>query len=565
MENQYQTREHRLIVMGALVIGLAFRLIRLGFLSLNNMEGALALQALTIARSGKALFSGHSAYTGLTGLSFSLFSSSNFLARLWPALVGTLLVCLPLLFREQIGHRPAVLAAVVLAISPEMVGLSRIVGSPMMAMVFLLSALGLWLDGKPSLAGMSLSLGLMSGPGFWVGVVLIGLSLALVEWLADGEATISQAFAGWGKSQWTRFGLAFAATLLVVGTGFFLAPAGLSGVFTGLVDFVLGFGQRRTASAGLIPFALLAYGAGAVIFGLWGGIRGLLIRSKLDQFLFTWAGLGLVFLLIYPASNPADIVWVTLPLWVLSARVAAFAWRKPGSFKLVAALGAVMVVVVFAFMLLAVRTLVSPNLPQAQQINYLIALVGGVVLVVAVIFLISYGWTEEVARASLLLGLAVVFSAGMVSVSVNSTGIGPETPYTLWYPDEAVLTPEWLVVTIDRTLVWNARGSESVSIDVDGLDTPGLRWALRNYEPLDFVPFVPPQTQPGVVLTPFGVIPEISHGYQGQSLVWARTVPWRGLAPDQYLSWLVTREVPTIPQEVLLWVRTDLMPGGQTE
>ena len=159
----------------------------------------------------------------------------------------------------------------------------------------------------------------------------------------------------------------------------------------------------------------------------------------------------------------------------------------------------------------------------------------------------------------------MVFSAGMVSVSVNSTGIGPETPYTLWYPDEAVLIPEWLVVTIDRTLVWNARGTEPVSIAVAGLDTPGLRWAMRNYEPLDFVPYVPPQTQPGVVLTPLGVIPEISHGYQGQSLVWARSVPWRGLAPDQYLTWLITREVPTIPQEVILWVRTDLMPGGQTE
>jgi hypothetical protein len=551
--------------MGALVIGLAFRLIRLGSLSLNNMEGALALQALTVARGDKALFGGHSAYAGLTGLSFSLFSSSNFLARFWPALVGALLVCLPLLFRDMIGHRPAALAAIVLAISPEMVGLSRIVGSPMMAMVFLLSALGFWLGSKPILAGMSLSLGLMSGPGFWVGVVMIGLSLALVEWLAGGQDLFSQVTDKWHKTHWTSFGLAFALTLLVVGTGFFLAPAGLRGVFAGLVDFILGFGQSRTASAGLIPFALLAYGAGAVIFGLWGGIRGMLIKCKLDQFLFIWAGLGLVFLLVYPASNPADLIWVTLPLWVLSARVTAYAWRKPESFKLVAAIGAVLVVVVFAFMLLAARTLVSPNLPQAQQINYLIALVGGVVLVVAVIFLINYGWTEEVARASLLLGLAVVFSAGMVSVSVNSTGIGPETPYTLWYPDEAVLIPEWLVVTIDRTLVWNARGTEPVSIAVAGLDTPGLRWAMRNYEPLDFVPYVPPQTQPGVVLTPLGVIPEISHGYQGQSLVWARSVPWRGLAPDQYLTWLITREVPTIPQEVILWVRTDLMPGGQTE
>jgi type III secretory pathway component EscS len=243
--------------------------------------------------------------------------------------------------------------------------------------------------------------------------------------------------------------------------------------------------------------------------------------------------------------------------------VVSFAWLKPEKSKLVVAITTVMVIVVAAFMALALRTLVTPTLPQDQQLNYLIALGGGAVLVVAIILLVSYGWSETTARTGLLLGVGLVLLAGMVSVSVNSTGIGSETPFELWHLDEGVVMPEWVQVTIDRTLVWNAHRSQSIELLVLELDTPGLRWALHRYEPLEFLPFLPQQSQPGILLTPMGTIPEISHGYQGQSLVWMRSVPWRELAPSQYLTWLITREVPTIPQALILWVRTDLMPGGE--
>jgi hypothetical protein len=406
-------------------------------------------------------------------------------------------------------------------------------------------------------------LGLISGPSFWVGVLILGLSLLLSEGLFRVRTIINQEPIDHPQLFWMRFALSILFTLVVVGTGFFMAPAGLSGIFSGLFTFVLGVGKPALTPLGWIPLVLLTYGTGAVFFGLWGGIRGILIKSKLDMFLLVWAGLALLFLILYPGSGLPEVIWVTLPLWILSARVVIFAWRKPESLRLVVGITTVLVVVVAAFMALALRTLVSPTLPQAQQTNYLIALGGGVVLVVAIILLVSYGWSEEIARSGLLLGVGLVFFVGMISVSVNSSGIGPETPYELWYPDEAVLVPEWMQITIDRTVVWNARGAKPVEIVVSNLDTPGLRWALHPFDRVDFIPFIPPQSQPGILITPVGTNPEISQAYQGQSLVWMRTVPWRDLSPIQYVTWLITRDVPTIPQELILWVRTDLMPGGQ--
>ena len=146
------------ILFAAFAVALALRLIRLGVLPLGDKEASLALQALAVARGEATTFGSFAAYVGLTGFDFYLLSSGNFLARFWFALAGALVVFVPWLFRERIGHWPALLLAGVLAISPEMVGLSRIIGSPMMAFVFLLLTMGLLLKKKPILAGGAFAL-----------------------------------------------------------------------------------------------------------------------------------------------------------------------------------------------------------------------------------------------------------------------------------------------------------------------------------------------------------------------------------------------------------------------
>jgi hypothetical protein len=563
MENSKSSKLQVVLVLSAFAVGLAFRLIRLGVFTLNNMEADFALQALAVARGTEVLFNGQSAYVGLTGLLFYGFTPVNFLARFWPAFLGGLVVFIPFTFRKVIGLWPASIASFVLAISPEMVSLSRMVGSPMLALVFLMLAIGFWIMRKPILMGVSLGMALMSGPGFWVGLVILAVSLALSDLLFGIQDVFNFEPQIGVKTFWVHFGAAMLMTLLVVGTNFFLAPAGLSGIFSGLYAFVLGFGHPFTVQFSLILFALFTYGMGAIGLGLWGAITGILVKRKLDMFLITWALVGLIFVILYPSGKPADLIWVTLPLWILGARVTSSAWWKPEDSQLVVAITTTAVVVIGAFMMLALRSLVYPALTQSQQVNYLIALLGGVVLVVAVVILVSYGWSEDVARSGLLLGIALILTAGMIAVSVNASGIGDEAPYTLWYPDEPVLIPEWMQVTIDRTLVWNARRFTPVDIIVAGIDTPGLRWALRQFEPLVFDTFVPPQLQPGMIITPVDVIPAIANAYQGQSLVWQRFVPWHEMTSRQYLIWLIAGEVPTISQEVILWVRADLMPGGR--
>ena len=563
MKNSQKTNLPLYLIFGAFTLALALRLIRLGGLPLGDLEASVALQALAVGRQGQATFGPFAAYVGLTGLDFYLFAAGNFMARFWFAFAGALVVFVPWLFRERIGHWPALLLAMVLAISPEMVGISRIIGSPMMAFVFLLLALGLFFKQKPILAGGSLALALMSGPGFWMGVVILGLAALIYRLILVDEPLLDRPELADGRSFWLRFGLSFGATLVVVGTGFFLAPANLSGIFAGLVAFLQGFAAPRTTSFVQIPLALVAYTVEALLLGIVGSIRAILVRDRLGIFLLIWWVVGLVFVLLYPAGGAVDIIWVTLPLWLLTVRTMFFAWRMPQDNRMIMILTTIFVVVIFAFLLLIFRGLVIPTLAQDLRINYLLALIGGSVLLIAVVLLVSYGWSQEVALPGLLMGLAIVFVVGLFALSVQSTGLAPERSWELWYPQEPQVTTVWLRGTIDDIEDWNTSGKGALEIVVSGFDHPSMRWLLRDEASVEFVSSAVPQSQPGILITTAQEIPEISNSYRGQDLVWYQQPLWSEMSAFDTLGWLLMRDVPTVTENVIIWVRTDLMPDAQ--
>ena len=207
--------------------------------------------------------------------------------------------------------------------------------------------------------------------------------------------------------------------------------------------------------------------------------------------------------------------------------------------------------------------LVSPTLAQDLRINYVLALIGGSVLLVAAVLLVGYGWSQEVALPGLLMGLAIVFVVGLFALSVHSTGLAPERSWELWYPQEPQVTSVWLRETIDDIEDWNTSGKGALDIVVSGFDRPSLRWLLRDEASVEFVSSAVPQSQPGILITTDQEIPEIANSYRGQDLVWYQQALWSEMSAFDTLGWLLTRDVPTAAQNVIIWVRTDLMPDAQ--
>ena len=83
----------------AFFTAVALRFIQLGAMPLTDVEAAPALQALHIAQGLKPALSPHPFYILFTSIFFFLYGGgTDFLARLIPALIGSLLVFAPLLF-----------------------------------------------------------------------------------------------------------------------------------------------------------------------------------------------------------------------------------------------------------------------------------------------------------------------------------------------------------------------------------------------------------------------------------------------------------------------------------
>ena len=218
---------------------------------------------------------------------------------------------------------------------------------------------------------------------------------------------------------------------------------------------------------------------------------------------------------------------------------------------------------VFAFLLLVYRGLINPAMLQDLRINYMLALIGGTVLLVAIVLLVSFGWAEDVAISGSLLGVTIVCVVGLLALSVHSTGLSPERSWELWYPQESQVTTVWLQETIDDVVDWNSSGKGAVLIAVSDFDRPSMRWLLRDDPAVEFVSQAAPQSEPGILITSDMEMPEIAGGYRGQDLVWESQPLWTQMSAFDYLGWLLTRDVPVITENVILWVRTDLMPDAQ--
>ena len=126
----------------AFLIAVGFRFIQLGAAPLTDSEARLALQAFQLAHGENPLLAPQPAYILFTSIFFAIIESTNFMARVVPALAGSALVFAPYFLREKIKPRPTLILAFLFAIDPGLVALSRISGGTMLAVTSLLFAWG---------------------------------------------------------------------------------------------------------------------------------------------------------------------------------------------------------------------------------------------------------------------------------------------------------------------------------------------------------------------------------------------------------------------------------------
>jgi hypothetical protein len=546
----------------ALILALLFRFVNLGVITLNDYEAGWALQSLDSLKNQQTLIGSQPFYVQVTTFLFFLFGPSNATARLLPVLLGSLMVFLPAIFRRWLGPGPALILAFFLAIDPGLVGLSRQVGTPILAMATGMLAVGSWVKRKPALAGLLLGMALMSGESFWAGLVGWGIAVSLgwkAGWFTSDDT--SQNDPPVKETPFLRMAIFALGTLIVLGGLFFLRTRGLNGVISGLLAYLQGWGKPSEVSATSLIIALFAYQPLAVLFGVIGGIRGWRSHHNFDRFLSLWTFLALILAVVYPAHQVSDLVWTLLPLWALAARELHQHLKMPAE-GFAPTLGqAVLVVVIWVFCALQLSALSDPNLPPEKQQVLLFSIIGGAFFLVITTLLVSWGWSRPVAVRGFLWGASTFLLLYTVSAMISAANLRPEPSAELWDRDARITQGTLLIKSLEDLSRWNKGLEHSLDIIVAGYPSPSLRWALRNFPNTKFLDQLAVGLNPSVVITS-QPRPELAAAYRGQGLVWSQIPQWSLILPSEYIPWVMYHTAPVQKNSIYLWVRTDIFPGG---
>jgi hypothetical protein len=566
----------------AFLLALGLRLYQLGAAALSDAEAGWALQALGLAHGGAITLGPQPAYILITSQLFSIFGDTNFLARFISALAGSLIIWLPCFLRSWIGESSrlqwaGVVMAFGLAIDPGLVSLSRQAGSLMPSMAFTLLALACLYNRRMIWVGIFAGLALLSGPAFLQGLLILGVSWGLFH-LISRKWTVSKPDAGNAElppvsipTASIRAGVAaFILTLLFAGSLFLRVPQGLGG----LAETIPAYLKTWVTSSGIpflrLPASLLAYQPIVLIFGIigvlqaWFGTRDNHYSRQRLAGLSVWALVAFLLPWLYAGRQVGDLAWVLIPLWALAAVEIShsFLTGADRTTRLVAA-GLGLLLCVFA--VIGWINLLSIGRYQVNVVIYWGIIIGAFLLGLIAVFLVIANWSVKEAKLGVVLSLCVLFGLQLISTAWGMAIVHQNGAQELWNIPPTTGQADLLMQTLTDLSSWNTGLRDQLEAVVL-TNSSALQWTLRDFPNVRFETTLSTAESPPVVITLKGADePRLAQQYRGQDFVWRLYPGWQGVFPSDFINWLAFRQAPLAQDQIILWARTDVFPGGGSD
>jgi hypothetical protein len=567
--------EHALYAI-AFLLALVVRFYKLGDIPLSDDEAGWAMQALSIARGEPVAMGPQPLYVVVTGGLFFLFSATNFLARLLPAVVGAALVLLPLFHRLWLGRIAALILAFGLALDPGLLAVSRMAGGPLLGVAFGLAALTAVYTRRWAGAGFLSALALLSGTSIIHGALALGLTWGVSAWLeakgrlsSTGES-VSLEDPPNNIARPVRTSLFWlGGTLLVLGTLFLRVPQGLGALAGTVPAYIEGWVAASGVPGLRLPAALLVYQPLVVVFALIAVVRtwspgapwsGYLKRLSL------WAAFAFLLAVLYPGRQVVDLVWVLVPLWALASFELARQFTRPADQNtLVISAGQavlILLLLAFAWLMLAnlgnVRILVTPEITQ----NALILIFGAFLMAGLSSALVALGWSWDISRRGLLWGITGGLVLWMLTGAVGSTQLRRGAEQELWVKSPTIAQADLLLTTLSDLSTWETGLRNWIDVAVY-VEAPSLHWVLRDYPGVRFGNAFLVDAGPSTIIAHLGQeTPALASTYRGQDFAWQTYPVWEGILPGNLPQWLAFREAPVQHTQIILWAREDIFPDG---
>ena len=538
----------------ALIVLLAvwLRFARLDLYPLSDREAEHALAASAFGES----LSDSPVHQASTSLAFTLSGENEAAARWAPALAGVALALSPALLRRKIGRGPAFLGALLLAISPVLWTASRTADGITLAALGITAAAFLLVSGRLEWSAAFLGLALVSGPAALTGLTSIGAGAGVFAVLRSRRTNPggTLAFPVPESQPWLR-GLGIAGlSALLIATGAGIFPDSLQGIFEGLGSWITGWFRSSDIAVATILLMLIAYEPLVSVAGGIGVVSKIRKGNAFEASLASWAVGAFLVLVLYRGRQPADIIWIIIPLTLLaSLAISALLDRvfQPESIWLaIGFTGAIVALAAFAY--LQLRAGISG--PESLQTFFAIpthfaAAAMGIGLAALSVILLAIGWSREIALPiAAAAAILVLLGAGISSGA--ALNFGEPTARELYRPQAS--TPGLTALRESlRALSRSETGQpDALPIEVRDRPSPALAWAIRDY------PRFEGSGSSAIVITREGA--PLPGEYLGQSVTIGESWGWSGWLPPDLMSWLVVRELPILPDRWVLLVRKDI-------
>jgi hypothetical protein len=369
------------------------------------------------------------------------------------------------------------------------------------------------------------------------------------------------------------FLLSAGMAVLIVGTYLLQYPQGLVAWFKTIPAYLSGWVVPSGIPAGQLLVALIVFELFALVFGTVGIVRWF-FNSIVDGnrkrnpmlLLSLWILAALLVLILYPGRHVSGLIWINIPLWAgASLELSRFV---PG----LKIHPASILLAIFLFILCALlwNSLIASEqmlvLFGTTQIRIRLALSVGVFAIGALtVILVSLGWSWMTARRGLVWGTSAALLVYTLSAAWGAAQLRSNHPQELWYPPPGVGQANLLKSTIED--ISNGFIGFPYEIEIlSTIQTPAMRWTLRDFKHTRFVPILPVDNLPPVIITKVvDSIPSREASYRGQDFVWSTHAGWVGAFPADFIPWFTFREAPLENEYTVLWVRSDLFPGKVEE
>lgn len=553
----------------ALALALAVRLLRLDAWPLTDEEARWAMQSFDLVKGLRPEIGPQPGYVLLTALVFFVMQAGEFAARIVPALFGAALVLAPYFFRDKLGEKTALVLAFLLAFDPGLLAMSKLAGSPIIAVSASVLAWGAWRTGNQRAAGVLAGLALLGGPQLWPGLIGLAIAYGLVRGLVPAADSLR-----FERGDLLR-ALAYAAgTYIVVGSLFLLAPGGLGAGLQSLASYFSGwfnfsdpaplrFGDFVPARRLLM--ALVVYQLPALALALVALARGILQRDNLTISLGLWLLAALVLAISNPARQVFDLAWVLLPLWALAALEVArhLAPIEDDTWETLGMMAFTVVILAFSGLNFTSIAL-NPMTPEAMQLRWLL-LGASLALLALSIFMVAYGWSLPVATQGSVWGALVILAVYSFSTAMAAGGLRTYQTAEMWPPGLPARQAAYLTSQVDEISRWRWSPAMPLDVTVSGIDSPALRWALRDWN-VTFTTAAALTESPSVLIVPGETqSPEIQANYRGQDFIWRTQAYWEEFAAADWLRWIFHHQATEGQEVLILWARSDLFIDSQNQ